>query len=408
MARSHERILTTHVGSLPRPRKLIDLFHLMEGSGPFDEDDYRDSCRHAVADIVRQQITHGVDIVNDGEMGKASFISYVQYRLGGFEVRQTGPGVEGAGGGGKLPSRETLAFPEFYEAMARQNDAGGTVGLAQMECVGPVTYKGQALIQTDIDNLKRAVAGTDVSDVFLPAIAPSDIEGRYRNRHYKSDEAYLFAIADAMREEYRAIIDAGFILQIDDPLLLTYYVKHPELNVEDCRRWAELRIEALNHGLRGLPVERIRFHTCYGINMGPRVHDMELKSVVDLILRIRAGGYSFEAGNPRHEHEWRVWRDAGLPEDKILIPGVISHTTHLVEHPEAVADRIVRFAEVVGRDRVIAGTDCGFATFASSTEIHSSIVWAKFDALREGARLASKLLWRRAVPTKSSTSSLHT
>ncbi|MGD9512065.1 MAG: cobalamin-independent methionine synthase II family protein [Geminicoccaceae bacterium] len=404
---SRGRILTTHVGSLPRPRRLIDLFRLMEGGGPFDEADYRELCRRAVADIVHEQVAHGVDIVNDGEMGKASFISYVQYRLGGFDVQTSGPGVEGAGGGGRLASRETLSFPEFYEAMARLNDAGGTVGLVQMECVAPVVYKGQALIQADIANLKQATAGARVEDVFLPAIAPSDVEGRYRNRYYPTDEAYLFAIAEAMREEYRAIIDAGFILQIDDPLLLTYYVKHPELSVAECRRWAEVRIEALNHGLRGLPVERIRYHTCYGINMGPRVHDMELKSVVDLILRINAGGYSFEAGNPRHEHEWRVWETAGLPEDKVLIPGIISHTTHLVEHPEAVADRITRFADVVGRDRVIAGTDCGFATFASSTEIHGSIVWAKFDALREGARLASERLWRRNPKRIEGASALH-
>jgi len=203
------------------------------------------------------------------------------------------------------------------------------------------------------------------------------------------------AIAEAMREEYRAIVDAGFVLQIDDPLLLTYYVKHPDLSVQQCRDWARVRIDALNHALRGIPVDRVRFHTCYGINMGPRIHDMELKDVIDLFLTIRAGAYSFEAANPRHEHEWRVWKDVGLPEDRILIPGVISHTTHLVEHPEAVADRICRFAAVVGRERVMAGADCGFATFASSNEIHPSVVWAKFDSLAQGARLASDALWGR-------------
>ena len=395
MQRSTDRVLTTHVGSLPRPRRLIDLFRLMEGGGPFDGADYKAQCRQAVLDIVRRQVELGVDVVNDGEMGKASFISYVQYRLAGFEPSRGGAGVEGAGGGGRLPSRETLSFPEFYEAMARLNDDGGTVGLAQLECVAPVAYKGQALIAEDIDNLRAAVVAGGAREAFLPAIAPSDIEGRYRNRYYPDTEAYLFAIAEAMREEYQAIVDAGFVLQIDDPLLLTYYVKHPDLSVKQCRDWARVRIEALNHALRGIPPDRVRFHTCYGINMGPRVHDMELKDVVDLLLTINAGAYSFESANPRHEHEWRVWEDAGLPEDKVLIPGVISHTTHLVEHPEAVADRILRFAAVVGRERVIAGADCGFATFASSTEIHSSIVWAKFDALAKGARIASDSLWGR-------------
>lgn len=395
MRRSADRVLTTHVGSLPRPRPLLDLMRLMESGGPFDPADYETRRRRAVSDVVREQVTRGVDVVNDGEMGKASFISYVQYRLAGFEPVRGGAGVEGAGGGGRLPSRETLSFPEFYESLARQNDAGGTLGLAQLECVEPVRYKGQAAIAEDIATLKSAMAESGAEEGFLPAIAPSDIEARYRNRHYPSTEAYLFAIADAMREEYRAIVDAGLVLQIDDPLLLTYYVKHPDLSVAQCRDWARVRIEALNHALRGIAPDRVRFHTCYGINMGPRVHDMELKDVVDLLLTINAGAYSFESGNPRHEHEWRVWKDAGLPEDRILIPGVISHTTHLVEHPEAVADRIRRFATVVGRERVIAGADCGFATFASSNEIHPSIVWAKFDSLAKGARLASDALWGR-------------
>lgn len=367
----------------------------MEGGGPFDASDYHAKRRQAVGDVVREQVKRGVDVVNDGEMGKASFISYVQYRLAGFEPSRSGVGVEGAGGGGRLPSRETLSFPEFYEAMARLNDAGGTVGLAELECVAPISYKGQAEIAEDIATLRAAMDAAGAEEAFLPAIAPSDIAGRYRNRHYGSTEEYLFAIAEAMREEYRAIVDAGFVLQIDDPLLLTYYVKHPDLSVQQCRDWARVRIDALNHALRGIPVDRVRFHTCYGINMGPRIHDMELKDVIDLFLTIRAGAYSFEAANPRHEHEWRVWKDVGLPEDRILIPGVISHTTHLVEHPEAVADRICRFAAVVGRERVMAGADCGFATFASSNEIHPSVVWAKFDSLAQGARLASDALWGR-------------
>jgi 5-methyltetrahydropteroyltriglutamate--homocysteine methyltransferase len=234
------------------------------------------------------------------------------------------------------------------------------------------------------------------AEVFVPAVSPSNVEEWNPNRHYQSDEEYLFAIAEAMREEYRAIVDAGFLLQIDDPRLVTYYILHPEASVADCRRWGRARVEALNHALRGIPEDRVRFHTCYGINMGPRVHDMELKDVVDLILEVRAGAYSLEAANPRHEHEWRVWEEVKLPDGKVLIPGVITQSSVLVEHPEVVAERVVRFASVVGRENVIAGSDCGFATFAGSLEIHASIVWAKLAALAEGARRASKRLWGRS------------
>jgi 5-methyltetrahydropteroyltriglutamate--homocysteine methyltransferase len=229
----------------------------------------------------------------------------------------------------------------------------------------------------------------------MPAISPANIEDWMGNNHYKKPEDYLFAIADAMREEYKAIVDAGFLLQIDDPRLVSYYLVNPDASIAECRKWAAVRIEALNHALRGIPAEKVRHHTCYGINMGPRVHDMEVKHLLDLILKINAGAYSFEAANPRHEHEWKIWGSAKLPKDKVLIPGVISHSTVLVEHPELVAERIGRFASLVGRERVIAGSDCGFATFAGSKEVHPSIVWAKFQALTEGARLASKELWRR-------------
>ena len=251
-------------------------------------------------------------------------------------------------------------------------------------------------MKADIDNLKAALGGVGVEEAFIPAISPSNVEGRQDNTYYKTDEEYLFAIADAMREEYKAIVDAGFLVQIDDPRLVTYYVMDPRSTVAECRRWAEVRVEALNHALRGLPRERVRFHTCYGINMGPRVHDMELKDVVDIMLKVRAGAYSFEAANPRHEHEWRVWEGVKLPEGALLVPGVITQSTILVEHPELVAERIVKFAKVVGRENVIAGSDCGFATFAGSTEIHPSVVWAKLKALSDGARIATKQLWGRA------------
>src|SRR4029453_9451853 len=261
-------------------------------------------------------------------------------------------------------------------------------------CTGSVSYVGHAQVQADIERLRAALAGAKVEEAFIPAIAPSNVEGRQTNAFYKTDEDYLFAIAEAMREEYRAIVDAGFLLQIDDPRLVTYYIMDPRCTVAECRRWAEVRVEALNHALRGIPRERVRFHTCYSINMGPRVHDMELKDVVDVILRGRAGAYSFEAGNPRPEHEWRVWEGVTLPEGALLIPGVITQSTVLVEHPELVAQRIERFAQVVGRERVIASADSGFASFAGSNEVHPSIVWAKFKSLVEGARLASERLWK--------------
>jgi 5-methyltetrahydropteroyltriglutamate--homocysteine methyltransferase len=267
---------------------------------------------------------------------------------------------------------------------------------AAMACMGPIAYKGQQQLKTDLDNLKAALSQVQVADAFVPSISPSNIEEWFKNQHYKTSEEYLLAIAEAMREEYQTIVEAGFALQIDDPRLVSYYMLNPNLSVEQCRKWAELRVEALNHALRGIPTEKIRYHTCYGINMGPRVHDMEVKDLIDVLVKIRAGAFSFEAANPRHEHEWQIWTRAELPEGTTLIPGVISHSTVLVEHPELVAERIVRYANVVGRENVIAGGDCGFATFAGADEIHPSIVWAKFAALAKGAELASKRLWGNA------------
>ncbi len=381
MKHSSERILTTHAGSLPRP---ADLLALVERDGPnaFDPPAAAARLGAAVAEVVNRQVELGIDVIDDGEYGKPSFVSYINERLGGYEVDTVaGPRNQWAS------SREGQSFPEFY---AQTHAASRHI---HMVCTGPIRYKGHAQLKRDIANLKAALRGVPVEDVFMPAISPSNIEDWQRNTYYKTREEYVFAIAEAMREEYRAIVDAGLILQIDDPRLVTYYIIHPEASIPDCRKWAEIRIAALNHALRDIPEEKIRFHTCYGINMGPRIHDMELKDIVDLILKIRAGAYSFEAANPRHEHEWKVWKNVRLPEGKILIPGVISHSTVLVEHPELVAERIVRFANVVGRENVIAGSDCGFATFAGSKEVHPSIVWAKFKAMSEGARIASKELW---------------
>jgi 5-methyltetrahydropteroyltriglutamate--homocysteine methyltransferase len=256
-----------------------------------------------------------------------------------------------------------------------------------------VTYTGQDAIAADIAHLQQATEGSGAEEVFMTAISPTNVEGWQENAFYDTQEEFLQAIAEAMREEYLAIVDAGFLLQIDDPGLLTQYAMHADWSVDDTRAWARTRVEALNHALRGIPPELVRFHTCYSINMGPRVHDMELRDIVDLVLEIDAGAYSFEAANPRHEHEWRVWEDAPLPDDKILIPGVISHSTVLVEHPDTVAERILRYAGVVGRERVIAGSDCGFASFAITDELDRRIVWAKLEALGEGARRASEQLW---------------
>jgi 5-methyltetrahydropteroyltriglutamate--homocysteine methyltransferase len=382
MKHSADRILTTHAGSLPRPPELVDLIKSGDAAA-LEQTGNAQSLRTAVSDIVRRQAALGIDVIDDGEYGKPSFVSYINERLGGYEVdTRAGPRNQW------LSSREGRSFPEFY---AQTHPASTHT---HMVCTGPITYKGHAQLKRDIDNLKAALKGVTVEEVFMPAISPSNIEDWQKNAYYKSQEDYVFAIAEAMREEYRAIVDAGFLVQIDDPRLVTYYIIHPEASIADCRKWAELRIAALNHALRDIPPEKIRFHTCYGINMGPRIHDMELKDIVDLILTIRAGAYSFEAANRRHEHEWKVWKNVKLPDGKILIPGVISHSTILVEHPELVADRIIRYAEIVGRENVIAGSDCGFATFAGSKEIHPSIVWAKFKALSDGAQIASKQLWR--------------
>jgi 5-methyltetrahydropteroyltriglutamate--homocysteine methyltransferase len=317
-----------------------------------------------------------------------SFITYAVQRLTGIERRE-----------GERPSpfantRETAAFPDYYKS-ALTEQVSARRRRARVVCTGPVAYKGHAQIAADIDALKAALVGVDAAEAFVPAIAPSNVEATTPNEYYPNAEAYVFAIADAMREEYKAIVDAGFLLQIDDPFLVTYYITRPDLSIAECRKWAELRVEALNHALAGIPPDRIRFHTCYSINMGPRIHDMELKDIIDIIVKVRAGAYSFEAANPRHEHEWEAWNHAGLGDDKILIPGVITQSTVLVEHPDLVAQRLERFASVVGRERVIAGADCGFASFAGSNEVHPSIVWAKFKALVEGSRIASKTLWRK-------------
>lgn len=390
MKRSTDRILTTHVGSLPRPDDLFEMMLDRMDGKPIDEKAYGERVRKAVVDSVRQQVDAGIDVVSDGEMGKPSFITYAAQRLDGLEKR------EGARPSPFAESRETADFPDYYKSAAAEQ-VSARRRRARMVCAGPIKYKGHAQLNADLEALKMALKGVDAAEAFVPAIAPSNVETTTPNEYYKTAEEYVFAIAAAMREEYKAIVDAGFLLQIDDPFLVTYYITRPDLSIADCRKWAELRVDALNAALAGIPADRVRFHTCYSINMGPRVHDMQLKDIIDIILKVRAGAYSFEAANPRHEHETQEWKRAKTPDDKILIPGVITQSTVLVEHPELVAQRICRFADVVGRDRVIAGADCGFASFAGSNEVHPSIVWAKFKSLVEGARLASERLWKKQL-----------
>ena len=391
MKRSTQRILTTHVGSLPRPTDLLSMIQAKERGEPLDPEAYARRVKNAVAEAVHKQAESGIDIVADGEMGRFGFIPYVNERLAGIEPRKSPD--RGSNWG---QSREYLAFPEYYEWASQMPGAAGKTPPTQWVCTGPIFYRGNDALQRDIDNLKAALAEVRSEEAFMPAVSPTNLANWNTNEHYKSDEEFRIAIADALHEEYRAIVDAGLVLQIDDPQLASHWAMHPEIDLAECCRWASASVELLNHALRGIPEERVRYHTCYSINMGPRVHDMELKHIVDIMLGVRAGAYSFEAANPRHEHEWRVWETVDLPEGKALIPGIVTHASNLVEHPETVAQRIARFAGVVGRENVIAGADCGFASFSTSCEVHPTVVWAKLAALAEGARLATTELWGRA------------
>jgi 5-methyltetrahydropteroyltriglutamate--homocysteine methyltransferase len=379
---STDRILTTHAGSLPRPDDVVEMVRAQARGDRRDDAADAKRLRSAVAEVVRKQAEIGLDIVDDGEFGKPSFVTYVRQRLGGLS--EIGGERRNPWGG----SRDALAFPDFYRkqgsSMGRQPLIGATA---------PITYIGGAALKTDLENLKAAMQGLDVAAVFVPSISPANIENWHENRYYGTAEEYLTAICDAMHEEYKAIVDAGFYLQIDDPRLVTYYMLQPNASVADCRKWAAQRVDALNYALRDIPPEKVRYHTCYSINMGPRLHDMQAKDIADVILKIRAGAFSFEASNPRHEHEWAVWCEAKKPADTVLIPGVVTHCSVLVEHPELVAERIVKYANAVGRENVIAGSDCGFATFAGADEIDPAIAWAKLAALVEGAEIASKKLW---------------
>jgi 5-methyltetrahydropteroyltriglutamate--homocysteine methyltransferase len=386
MNRSTDRILTTHCGSLARPKELLDLMRAKALGEAYDSDAYELAVRDAVVSRVREQVHAGLDSVSDGEQGKIGHALYVGERLTGFEVLQNGDS--------SLFRAEEESFPEYYEEYFNVAMLGGAVApVAPPTCTGPIAYRGQDALSKDLANLRAAVDALGdgwSGDVFMPAIAPS---GAGANLYYTSEEEYLFAVADALQIEYEAIVAAGFVLQIDDPFLTEIYGE-PQVPIAVRRKRAETYVEAINHATSNIPEDQIRFHTCYGINEGPRVHDAPLADIIDVILRVKAEAYSFEAANPRHEHEYHLWDSVRLPEGKMLLPGVITHSTNIVEHPELIAERILRFAERVGRERVIASADCGFASQASyKPEVHPTVVLAKFRALQEGARIATERLW---------------
>ncbi|HEV7663703.1 MAG TPA: cobalamin-independent methionine synthase II family protein [Chloroflexota bacterium] len=377
MIRSDSRIRVTHQGTLPRPEPLSALVRGRASGETVDAAALDQQVRAAVADVVDRQRQIGVDSINDGEMSKSSFSDYVAQRLGGIE-KTSEPYFS------PITGRDKRDFPEYF---ASRQLGGGYRRVFQ--CTGPLTYDGTQAVQTDIANLQAAIAGKDVEQAYLPAVAPGSIEHWLKNSYYKSDEEFLFAIAEAMRHEYQAIIEAGFVLQIDDPDLADGWQVHPTFTLREARAEAQLRTEALNHALRGLPEDRIIMHMCWGSGKGPHTHDLPLSEFVDIVLSVHAGGYSIEAANPRHDWEWQVWEQVKLPAGKVLIPGVIAHCTDHVEHPQLVAQRLVRYANLVGRENVIAGTDCGIGSRVATGEI----AWAKLAASVEGARIATQVLW---------------
>ncbi len=382
MKRSIDRILTTHTGSLPRPPELLALSSMQTGP-PKDPVVYAERLRNAVADVVRRQAEVGIDIVNDGEFGKDSWATYILARISGFEhrpdqLRQ----LEWLG-------RERETFAEFLaEAFPR-----AMTGVPTEACVGPIRYRGHDVLNRAIDSLTGALHGVRASEAFMTAVAPGSTAYDGVNEFYSSERDYVFAIAEALREEYRAIHAAGLIVQVDDPVLANMYDALTSQSAARYREWAQLRVDALNFALRDIPEDRVRYHVCFGSWHVPHTSDAPLEEIIEFILQVKAGAYAIEAANPRHEHEWRVWQKVGLPEGKLLIPGVITHHTVTVEHSRVVADRIIRFAKIVGRENVIAGTDCGFAQVDHIRRVHPTVMWAKFAALVEGARLASQELW---------------
>jgi 5-methyltetrahydropteroyltriglutamate--homocysteine methyltransferase len=384
MLHNTDRIRTTHVGSLARPAALLDLMQAAAQGRPVDPAELAEAERRAVADVVARQRAAGLDMVSDGEQTKTGFYAYIGERLAGFEPRAGGDPLAGF-------RTEIDSFPEYYEQYLRGAMTGGmAVPVVPLRCTGPVSYIGHERLQRDLDLLRGAVGDAVADQVFVCAVAPSGVGG---NEYYSSQADYLNAVADALHVEYAAIVEAGFTLQIDDPFLtdvFSYGTGSLQEKAADARGY----VDAINRSLRGIPRDQVRLHTCYGINEGPRVHDAPLADLIETLFTIEAGAFSFEAANPRHEHAYHVFETVKLPPDTVLLPGVITHASNIVEHPEVIADRIVRFAELVGRENVVASADCGFSSQATYTpEIHPTIVWAKFEALAEGARRATARLW---------------
>jgi 5-methyltetrahydropteroyltriglutamate--homocysteine methyltransferase len=380
MKRSTDRILTTHAGSLARPPDLLEMLRAKAADQPYDHEALGRRVRTAVAEVVRQQIDAGVDVVSDGEEGKPGFANYVKDRLTGIVARE-----------GMRPRifSDRAEFPDF------QPPAAGSIGLRRLVCTGPIGWKDRDAVQTDIENFRAALRGVQPTEAFIPAVSPGTLAQNVVNEHYKDEEAFLYAVAEVMKEEYQAIVQAGFLLQVDSPdLAMGKNVQFADKTLEEFRKIIALRVEALNHALAGIPLEQVRHHICWGNSEGPHHKDVELKDIIDILLKARVGAIYVEGANPRHGHEWKVFRNVKLPDGMVLIAGVIDTKTNFIEHPELVADRIMNYASVVGRENVMAGTDCGFGTSADRDRVAPSISWAKLGAMAEGAQLASQQLWR--------------
>ncbi|HVG50758.1 MAG TPA: cobalamin-independent methionine synthase II family protein [Xanthobacteraceae bacterium] len=388
MKHSTDRILTSHVGSLIRPEPLREFLRAKQKGSSIDTKAFDKLLTESVAAVVRQQADVGVDVISDGEFGKAiSWSQYALERLSGFERRP----VPRGGSNPFARGEDRKKFAEFYAELDAKETPATT---SESVCVGPIKYTGQAELKRDIDNFKAALAKVKVVEGFLPVAAPSSVIPDRKNEYYPSDEACQQAIAEAMRDEYRMIVDAGLLVQLDDArAAVTYDRMVPPKSFKEYLAWFETQVDLINHALEGIPEDKVRYHVCWGSWPGPHTTDVPLKDIVNLVLKVKAGAYVIEGANPRHEHEWQVWKEAKLPPGRILMPGVISHATNVVEHPELVSERIVRLAKLVGRENVIAGTDCGFAQGPLYQRVHSSIMWAKLGAMVEGAKLASKELW---------------
>ncbi len=386
MKRSSERILTTHIGSLPRPKDLWALIDAKDRGQPYDAAALGTRLKEAVTAVVCKQAEVGIDIPSDGEQSKASFTNYVRERLSGLDGINT-----------ELFSAAPSKFPGYDDAMRQRSNLGARLGTMPLN-TGPLGWKNKSELETDIANFKTALQGLNFEEAFMPAVAVGQVFFMVPTKHYASDREYLYALADVLKDEYKAIIDAGLVLQIDSPdFVMMRHRQYWNRTWNEYRESIELRVEALNHALTGLPEDRIRFHVCWGNFEGPHYNDVPLRDVVDLVLKVKAGAYSIEGANPRHGHEWQVWEDVEFPDGKILIPGVIDTVTTFVEHPELVAQRIVRYAEIVGRENVIAAPDCGFGTFGGwEPRVHPEVMWAKFESLVEGAKIATGKLWRKA------------